>query len=413
MIPDQLSEGRRLIKIHPPEADCNHPGKEPIGSATDGPFYTASEIENWVKNGGNVGRALIDDTIVFDVDSEELAATLREMLPSTFVVQTGTGGEHWYYRSSWDTNRQLNKDSKDLGSIRASGWQVITPPSRHPNGDRYQVLNDEEITSIGDQAIEAVLESLDQQPTQPAARQQTADSGGAARVGGSLSDLPDEYPDRKTSIETARQWIVGNNLEHRFDRAGSDIDESGDDYVLCKCLAEAGIAVEVIIETLNQYRISSAKWNRRGDSYRKRTAVKAVKDACKDDFVDFSTTADMGASEASERRKTEVEDPESSTDTEVNINMSAEYTDHEEVTVLEGTDDGDSFKKVVRTTREEDGESIDYVSIKSGRVELVETVDGEEVLAQRVHDSTSLGSPDHIGDLAEALSELDEKINGQ
>lgn len=88
----------------------------------------------------------------------------------------------------------------------------------------------------------------------------------------------------------------------------------------------------------------------------------------------------------------------------------ANYTDKEEVTILEGSEDGDSFKKVARTVREENGESVEYVSIKKGRIEEVELRSGETGLTERVTDSTSIGSPEYIGELAEALQELDEKI---
>jgi hypothetical protein len=177
-------------------------------------------------------------------------------------------------------------------------------------------------------------------------------------------------------------------------------------------MAEGGFALDVIIQTMDRFRTDQAKWHRRDEEYRLRTVHKAIEAAVEDEYVDFSDTADMDA-EASERRKTDTEDHESSVNKEVSFEMSATYNDHEEITILEGTEDGDNFKKVVRTTREEDGETVEYVSIKSGRVELVETVDGDEVLAQRVTDSTSIGSPEYITELADALQELDSKINGE
>jgi hypothetical protein len=91
--------------------------------------------------------------------------------------------------------------------------------------------------------------------------------------------------------------------------------------------------------------------------------------------------------------------------------MSATYTDKEGVTILEGSEDGDNFKKVVRTVREENGESVEYVSIKKGRVEEVELKSGESGLTERVTDSTSIGSPEYIEELAEALEELSDKID--
>lgn len=92
--------------------------------------------------------------------------------------------------------------------------------------------------------------------------------------------------------------------------------------------------------------------------------------------------------------------------------MSATYEDLEEVTVLEGSEDGDNFKKVCLTERSENGESVKYVSIKKGRIETANTTDGEPVMIERITDSTSIGSPDYLGELVEGLDDLDQKLNG-
>jgi len=49
--------------------------------------------------------------------------------------------------------------------------------------------------------------------------------------------------------------------------------------------------------------------------------------------------------------------------------------------------------------------------MKKGHIERVTTVDGETVLARRETDTTVLGTSDTIGELATALSELDENIS--
>ncbi len=91
--------------------------------------------------------------------------------------------------------------------------------------------------------------------------------------------------------------------------------------------------------------------------------------------------------------------------------MCAQYEDHESVMILEPEEEGDSLKKIVRTTRTEDGETVEYVSLKSGHIESTENMEGEKVLVQRISDSTSLGSPEYIDELAEGLLELKEKID--
>jgi hypothetical protein len=416
VIPEQLAQDRCLIKIHPPEADCNHPGKEPVGSATEGPFYTASdaEIRQWIEDGGNVGRALIDDTIVFDVDSKELGEILREKLPRTFIVQSGGGGEHWYYKSSWDQNRQLNENGNDLGSIRANGWQVVCPPSHHPSGSRYQVAEDREQAEITESEVEKVLGEIDQQPTQAAA------AAAASRRGtgcvGSIPEVPDEYPDRKVSIQTARRWVEGNDLGLRFDRVGEDIDESGDDYVLCKCLAEAGISVPIVVETLNEFRATGAKWHRRGDDYRIRTAVKAVRKACDDGNVDFSSTADMASDEA-ERRKTE--SGSTRTRHQGGENMSSNNSSFTvEEKAIEYNDDGEAVQaRLMQGYDEDDGEHFQYIDVATGSVKKIETVEGESVKAPQINDNPgqtdSLGSPEKLELHIQALQQLKEQLESK
>lgn len=419
-IPSRLSD-RHLIRIHPPEADVENPGKKPKDNARNGPFWSANDstLQDWINKDGNVGVGLVDDLVVIDVDNLDrfldLVSEHSISLPETFSVRTGGGGRHYYFKcSSWSSNTTLTEDDDEVFSIRTDGWQAVIPPSIHPEtGERYEVQQDEPMANVGVDTLQELAELVNGQPTQGGSGGSSAASGGgtAPCVGSSIPSIPDQYPSRDVKVETARRWIEGNGLEDRLNRVNSN-DQSGDDWLLCKCLAEAGLSVSTIYQTMEKYRSKETKWHRRDDDYCQRTVHRAIVAACDDEYVDFSKTADMDV-ETSERRKTDTEDLESSVNKEVSIEMSATYNDHEEVTILEGSEDGESFKKVTRTTREEDGETVEYVSIKSGRVELVETVDGEEVLAQRVTDSTSIGSPDYLGDLADALSELDEKINGE
>lgn len=84
----------------------------------------------------------------------------------------------------------------------------------------------------------------------------------------------------------------------------------------------------------------------------------------------------------------------------------ANFNDHESVDLLEGQNPGDSFKRLQRVTREEDGEVVEFVALKKGYIDENEDGSTEEIYT----DSTSLGSPEYIGELAEALTNLEEKI---
>ena len=73
--------------------------------------------------------------------------------------------------------------------------------------------------------------------------------------------------------------------------------------------------------------------------------------------------------------------------------------------------EGAGFRLAVIMTTENNGQLVDFIAMKKGQIERVTTVDGETVLARRETDTTVLGTSDTIGELATALSELDEKIS--
>lgn len=404
MIPDQLtSDYPTFIKLKPRSKDPSH-GSD----SSSGPFYHASDSElvTHIEERGNVARVLRDDLLAFDVDDKRLADRLQEVLGKTFIIKSGGSGysEHWYYRCpSWDGRKQFSEGGVDIGSLRSGSWYCVAPPSIHPETrDGYQVKSDRPIRDITVAELSEVLKGLGAANTGGGG----APAAAAGRVGGSPPAIPDDYPNREATWQTLRTWLKSNDLLDRLSQTTSD-DWSGDEFVVAKCLAEGGFHETAIRDALSRFH-HSAKWHRRGDRYRNQTVRKAIQAAADDPHVEFSSTGDMAPPRA-ESRKTE--SGGTSPGYHGGENM-ATYTDKEEVTVLEGEDDGDSFKKVVRVVREENGETVDYVSIKRGRIEEVELRSGEVGLTERVTDSTSIGSPEYIGELAEALLELDEKLNG-
>jgi hypothetical protein len=151
VIPEQLRE-EPLIRLKPGS-------KEPVRSV-----YAVESVERvteWIEGGGNVGVSLQDDLVVLDADSREMAGAAVVELPRTFVVRTGSGGTHLYYRcAEWTENKQFTADGDDLGSVRTDGWQVACPPSIHPSGEPYRVASDRAISTVGAGEIETVVESI-------------------------------------------------------------------------------------------------------------------------------------------------------------------------------------------------------------------------------------------------------------
>lgn len=88
-----------------------------------------------------------------------------------------------------------------------------------------------------------------------------------------------------------------------------------------------------------------------------------------------------------------------------------EFTDKLSVPVLEGSEDGDSFKNIVLVEGNDEGESFEYLALKKGRVQEANTTNGETVLVENVQDSVSLGSPDYLDDLISGLEAMKEELD--
>lgn len=80
---------------------------------------------------------------VLDVDDLEGLALLPQGLPLTRIVQTGSGMRHIYFNAALGL-RNRTKFLPGL-DVRAEGGYVIMPPSLHPSGGKYQILQDADI----------------------------------------------------------------------------------------------------------------------------------------------------------------------------------------------------------------------------------------------------------------------------
>jgi hypothetical protein len=58
----------------------------------------------------------------------------EDVLPRTWVVHTGGGGRHYYYKTPYPLRSRKLKNGVDL---KGEGGYVVAPPSIHPNGEPY------------------------------------------------------------------------------------------------------------------------------------------------------------------------------------------------------------------------------------------------------------------------------------
>jgi putative DNA primase/helicase len=72
------------------------------------------------------------------LESLEALQTKYDILPPTWLVTTGTGGQHYWYK----TNKPIRNTTRLGGfsglDIRGEGGYVIAPPSMHKSGNRYE-----------------------------------------------------------------------------------------------------------------------------------------------------------------------------------------------------------------------------------------------------------------------------------
>jgi P4 family phage/plasmid primase-like protien len=112
-----------------------------------------------IKNGGNYGvRCGFGGLNVIDADTKEVREC-AERLGETFVVQTGGGGRHYYVLCP-ELNKKIilfDKDKKHLGEIQSTGTQVVAPTCWHPSGNRYVVLSESPIKSVGKEQLLTVF----------------------------------------------------------------------------------------------------------------------------------------------------------------------------------------------------------------------------------------------------------------
>src|SRR3989344_7380977 len=90
---------------------------------------------------------------ILDIDNRELAEELLNKF-ETFTVKTGSQGYHFYFKSPHKTNHVF-KDKN--GEWRADRYQAVIPPSRHPNGNYYEVLKDLPIKELSEQETIVII----------------------------------------------------------------------------------------------------------------------------------------------------------------------------------------------------------------------------------------------------------------
>ena len=183
-IPEQLIT-QPLIRVCRPECrshnDCSGAGKRPVTS-TNNP-RPIGEIRNWIRSGGNYGVVAKqnNDLVVLDSDSQLFTDLVRDELPETFTVRTGSGNYHFYFRSEVNINQSFKSGNSEFGSIRSDNWHTVGVGSVHPDtGEEYQTAIDTELNILSESDVQEFINSLENRLESQSSREDGGGGGSAA-----------------------------------------------------------------------------------------------------------------------------------------------------------------------------------------------------------------------------------------
>tara|TARA_Y100000034_G_scaffold129233_1_gene185324 strand:+ start:5560 stop:8082 length:2523 start_codon:yes stop_codon:yes gene_type:complete len=156
MIPNQLKkEEFRFVLLK--EKD-KIPFEKDWQTTTNYKFNDQKLIDH-IKSGGNYGCiGGFGKLLIIDFDDKVFEKEVKPLLPETMTVLTGSGGTHLYYFCENTTSfKVLDQEKNTLADIQGKGKQVVAPGCTHPNGNKYQVLNDSEIKKISYNNLQLVF----------------------------------------------------------------------------------------------------------------------------------------------------------------------------------------------------------------------------------------------------------------
>ena len=163
------------------KSECKAAGKHPISWARE-----ARPGENYgVKTGSGLG--------VLDIDLkgralEDVIQKVEEAfgpLPATFMVSTGGGGIHAYFRCDTPTKNMVDILGPRSGvDFRGEGGMVVGPGSQHRTGQTYEVALDVPLAHIPGPLLDVVRKTVqtkeERQPTQREALDKGSEAEAAA-----------------------------------------------------------------------------------------------------------------------------------------------------------------------------------------------------------------------------------------
>lgn len=130
-------------------------------------FFDDIELIRHIELGGNYGIMGGGEKrlVIIDFDNEKIQEEVCKKLPKTFTTKTGSGKLHKYFFSDkCESFKIFDEEMNTLADVQGEGKQVVGAGSIHPNGNKYELIDDSEISFMYYSEIKALLMPYDKKP---------------------------------------------------------------------------------------------------------------------------------------------------------------------------------------------------------------------------------------------------------
>jgi hypothetical protein len=412
VIPSEIAS-YPLIRVCRPDcrshSGCTDPGKRPVTSVNNP--QSIPQIKNWIRSGGNYGIVpkSNNDLLILDSDSELFEKAVRDQLDSTFTIKTGSGNYHFYYRSNSTLNESIkDEDKTEFGSIRSENWHGVGPGSTHPETDqKYTVANGEKLAWVSSEDINNLYQSIHNQITagEDGPRGAAPPSSPSKQYQKHAKDLETELTQKTLNglgfiKSDSHRKRVAKVIDHDHPPRHIRVWMGGFLYSSCGLSRHQ---IERLLEEL-------ASWATDSDriEIEVRSLVETSVDTSQaDESVNLDRWLDLAESPDEPGIRGvpgEGKAPEESM---------TDFKEAEEALAKESSAEGATAVKAVKVEGNDNGDTFEFVSVRRGSLRKRQTADGDTALIVDIDDTdgSTVGSPNDLDTIIEALESLSEKID--
>jgi len=126
--------------------------------------FDNQELLNHLETNGNYGvlGGGEKNLLIVDFDNQKVQEEVINKIPETFTVKTGRGMLHKYFTSDkCNSFKIFDEDMNTLADIQGEGKQVVGADSIHPNGNKYEIVDNSDIAFIPYSELKAIMMEYD------------------------------------------------------------------------------------------------------------------------------------------------------------------------------------------------------------------------------------------------------------